>query len=233
MSDLANLLATTKLFGNENLSRLDSLLYNFCGDPIDSTMTPDPHNSFVIRSATFDDAAALAKLTHELLLYERNLSQTPREANPWAASLEELHKQLRLPNTRFFVAEKEQQVVGYLRAVIVGRTLPREELGWIGWSKDLIERFARWGFTFVMRRPRPAVQVESGYIAGTFVAEEARLLGIGRALATAAERWFSEQGLKNSELHVLFHNETARQMWEELGYEPLALGMRKNLQRGD
>ncbi|MBL8205666.1 MAG: GNAT family N-acetyltransferase [Blastocatellia bacterium] len=165
--------------------------------------------------------------------FERGLSSAPREANPWAASLEELHKQLRLPNTRFFVAEKDGQVVGYLRAVIVGRKLAREELGWIGWGKDLIERIARWGFTFVMRRPRPAVQIESGYIAGTFVAEEARQLGIGRALAIAAESWFSEQGLKNSELHVLFHNVTARQMWEELGYEPLALGMRKNLQRGD
>ena len=175
------------------------------------------------------DAAALATLTHELLIYERDVSSAPREVNPWAASLDELSKQLRLPNTRFFVAEKEQQVVGYLRAVIVGRKLPREELGWIGWLKDGIERAARWSFTFVMRRPRPAIQVESGYIAGTFVSLAARKLGIGRALATAAETWFSEQGLKNSELHVLFHNEAARQMWEELGYEPLALGMRKKL----
>jgi GNAT superfamily N-acetyltransferase len=193
-------------------------------------MTNDSHNSFVIRSATFDDAAALAKLTHELLLYERNLSNAPREANPWAASLDELHKQLRLPNTKFFVAQKDRQVVGYIRAVIVGRKLSRDELGWRGWAKDTIERLARWTFTFVMRRPRPAVQIESGYIAGTFVIEEARQLGIGRALVTAAERWFSEQGLKSSELHVLFQNETARSMWEELGYEPLALGMRKKLQ---
>lgn len=193
-------------------------------------MTNDPHNSFSIRNATFDDAAVIAKLTHDLLAYERDLSNAPREANPWAASLEETNKQLRLPNTRFFVAEKGGQVVGYLRAVIVGHTLPREELGWIGWSKNIIERIARWGFTKVMRRPRPAVQVESGYIAGTFVALEARQIGIGRALATAAETWFSEQGLKNSELHVLFNNETARSMWEELGYEPLALGMRKKLE---
>ena len=192
-------------------------------------MTHITHNSFTIRDATFADAAAIATLTRELLIYERDLSNTPREMNPWAASLDELNKQLRLPNTRFFVAEKEQQVVGYLRAVIVGRTLPREELGWTGWLKDVIERVARWGFTKAMRRPRPAVQVESGYIAGTFVAAESRQIGIGRALVTAAEKWFSEQGLKNCELHVLFNNETARSMWEELGYEPLALGMRKKL----
>lgn len=186
-------------------------------------------NTFIIRSATLEDAAALAKLTQQLLIYERELSETTNEMNPWAASVEELQKQLRTPNTRFFVAEREQRVVGYIRAVIVGRQLPREEIGWMQWGKTVIERLARWGFTFVMRRPRPVMQVESGYIAGAFVTNEARRLGIGAALARAAENWFSEQGLKNSELHVLFNNEAARRMWEELGYEPLALGMRKKL----
>jgi ribosomal protein S18 acetylase RimI-like enzyme len=187
------------------------------------------NHSFTIRCATLADAAAIATLTHELMTYERGLSQSTHEVNPWAGSVDELHKQLRQPNTRFFVAEREQQIVGFIRAVIVGRKLPREAIGWRQWLKDGIERAARWSFTFVMRRPRPAVQVESGYIAGTFVTVEARQLGIGRALAEAAETWFSEQGLKNSELHVLFHNEAARRMWEELGYEPLALGMRKKL----
>ncbi|MFN7927299.1 MAG: GNAT family N-acetyltransferase [Blastocatellia bacterium] len=192
-------------------------------------MNQETNNSFTIRSATLDDAAALARLTRELLTYERELSQTTNEVNPWAASVDELQKQLLAPNTQFFVAQFEREVVGYIRAVIVGRQLPREEIGWRRWLKDVIERLARWAFVFVMRRPRPALQVESGYIAGAFVALHARRLGIGGALARAAEQWFSEQGLKNSELHVLFHNEAARRMWEELGYEPMALGMRKKL----
>lgn len=192
-------------------------------------MTNETSPPFIIRSATLDDAAALAALTRELLIYERELSQTTNEVNPWAASIDELHKQLRAPSTHFFVAEQQQKIVGYIRAVIVGRQLPREEIGWLRWLKDVIERVARWGFVFVMRRPRPVMQVESGYIAGTFVTAQVRRLGIGSALAQAAENWFSEQGLKNSELHVLFHNESARRMWEELGYEPLALGMRKKL----
>jgi GNAT superfamily N-acetyltransferase len=192
-------------------------------------MTDDPNNMFVIRLAVMNDIAVIASLSRELMLYERQLSDSLHEMTPWAATIEELQKQFQVPNTRFFVAEKEGQVVAYLRAVIVGRPLPRAELGWKGWLKDGIERAARWGFTFAMRRPRPAVQIESGYIAGTFVRKEARQVGIGRALVTAAERWFSEQGLKNSELHVLFNNETARSMWEEFGYEPLALGMRKKL----
>lgn len=192
-------------------------------------MANDSGPSFIIRNATLEDAAALSTLTRELLVYERELSKTTNEMNPWAASTDEMQKQLLAPNTRFFVAEQQQQVVGYIRAVIVGLQLPREEIGWKRWGKDLVERLARWGFTFVMRRPRPAIQVESGYIAGTFVTPEARRLGIGGALAKAAEDWFSGQGLKNSELHVLFNNEAARCMWEELGYEPLALGMRKKL----
>lgn len=194
-----------------------------------SRMADNSGNTFIIRSASLEDAAALATLTRQLLIYERELSGTTNEVNPWAASVEELQKQLRTPNTRFFVAEQEQQVVGYIRAVIVGRQLPREEIGWMQWGKTVIERLARWGFTFVMRRPRPVMQVESGYIAGAFVTNESRRLGIGAALALAAEHWFSEQGLKNSELHVLFNNEAARRMWEELGYESLALGMRKKL----
>lgn len=192
-------------------------------------MATDTGNLFIIRSAALEDATALASLTRELLVYERELSKATNEVNPWAASIDEMQKQLRAPNTRFFVAEQQQQVVGYIRAVIVGRQLPREEIGWKRWGKAVIERLARWSFTFLMRRPRPAMQVESGYIAGTFVTIDARRLGIGGALAQAAESWFSEQGLKNSELHVLFHNEAARRMWEELGYEPLALGMRKKL----
>jgi GNAT superfamily N-acetyltransferase len=198
-----------------------------------SPMTNEPGKSFIIRSATVEDVPALAKLTRELLIHERDLSKTTNEMNPWAATINELEKQLRMPNTHFFVAERQAQVVGYIRAIIVGRKLSRAEIGWVRWTKDLIERAARWSFTFLMHRPRPALQVESGYIAGAFVITDARKLGIGRALAQAAESWFSGQGLKNSELHVLFNNEAARRMWEELGYEPTALGMRKKLQQGD
>ena len=192
-------------------------------------MTKQTLNLINIRPAVLADAASIAALTRELLSYEREMSRATAEINPWAASIEETLKQLQAPNTRFFVAEYEQKIVGYLRAVIVGTQLPREELGWRRWTKDVVERLARRSFTFVMRRPRPTVQILSGYIAGVYVAATARNRGIGRMLALAAEAWFSEQGLKNSELHVLYHNETARRMWEELGYEPLALGMRKKL----
>ena len=49
------------------------------------------------------------------------------------------------------------------------------------------------------------------------------------ALVTAAEEWFRAQGLAISELHVLYANESGRQFWEEAGYQPLAMGMRKKL----
>jgi ribosomal protein S18 acetylase RimI-like enzyme len=194
-------------------------------------MANEIRGAFCLRRATWEDAAVLAVLTRELLLCERALAQTTNELNPWAASIEELEKQLLAPNTCFFVAEREHEIVGYIKAVVVGSHLHRDDIGWVRWLKALLERAARRSYTFLMRRPRPAVQIESGYIAGIFVTKEARQLGIGRALALAAENWFSKQGLKSSELHVLFNNEVARRMWEELGYEPLALGMRKKFPR--
>lgn len=192
-------------------------------------MPNENHHSVSIRLATTADAAALAALTRELMQYERELAQETSTVNPWAATEDELRKQISLPNTNFFVAESETKIVGFLRAVVVGLELSREEIGVVGWLEAKLEKLAKWIFTKILRRPRPAVKVESGYIAGAYVQPGFRRCGIGRALATATEQWFQQQGLQHSELHVLFTNEAARAMWEELGYEPLALGMRKKI----
>ena len=80
-----------------------------------------------------------------------------------------------------------------------------------------------------LRRPRPNVEAAGGYIAGAFVRQDARRANAGRMLVAAAEDWLRTQGITNSELHVLYFNEGARRFWEEIGYEPLTLGMRKKL----
>jgi GNAT superfamily N-acetyltransferase len=192
-------------------------------------LTKKTENSFFVRAATLDDTIALAGFTREMLVYEQKLSGMTNELYPWAASVEEIEKQMRASNTRFFVAECGQRIVGFIRPIVFGRKLQRNEIGWRRWIEDLVERAIRQSFIFLMRRPRAAMQVQSGYIAGTFVAVDARGLGIGKALVAAAEEWFRLQGLKKSELHVLFNNEVARHMWKELGYEPLALRMQKKL----
>ena len=94
---------------------------------------------------------------------------------------------------------------------------------------DRVEQAARAAINWLLRRPRPNVEATGGYIAGAFVHPDARRLKIGRMLVAAAEEWLRVQGVTSAELHVLHVNEGAKQFWEEVGYEPLTLGMRKKL----
>lgn len=192
-------------------------------------MTSDNHNSLRIRAAQTEDATVLASLARQLLLYEKSLNETMGELTAWAASADELRKQLLRPSNRFFVAEKDGQVIGYVKVVVHGQQVSREELGLMRWLLDQIEQIARALVTFVLRRPRPNVEATGGYIAGAFVHPDARRASAGRMLLAAAEDWLRTQGITTSELHVLYANAGARQFWEEIGYEPLTLGMRKNL----
>ncbi|HZS04859.1 MAG TPA: GNAT family N-acetyltransferase [Blastocatellia bacterium] len=192
-------------------------------------MDKTQYNSLVVRVAAPADAAALAALARELLEYERSLNEYAGELTPWAASPDEMRKQIQRPGVRFFVAERNNELVGYIKAVIYGQRPRRGESGTLLWLEDVAERAARRVFDFVMRRPRPNLRLTGGYIAGAFVRNEARRSSIGRALITAAEDWFRSHGMETSELHVLYANDGARRFWEEIGYEPLAMGMRKVL----
>lgn len=189
-------------------------------------------NSLRIRAARDGDADALASLARELLVYEKSLNETMGELTDWAASADELRKQMLRPANRFFVAEKDGKVIGYIKVVIHGQQLTLQELGGMRWLLDRLEEMARSLVTFVLRRPRPNVEAIGGYIAGAFVHPEARRASAGRLLVAAAENWLRAQGIATSELHVLHFNEGARRFWEEIGYEPLTLGMRKKLREG-
>jgi GNAT superfamily N-acetyltransferase len=192
-------------------------------------MKASHHKSPAVRVAAPEDAERLAPLAHQLLVFERSLDEAAGELTPWAATAGELRKQIQQPNTRFFIAERDGELVGYLKAVIHGRALGSGEIGGARWLRGKIERAARRLFNFALRRPRPNVEIAGGYIAGAFVEPGARRTSVGRALVAAAESWFRVQGLATSELHVLYSNEGARRFWEEIGYQPIALGLRKKL----
>lgn len=182
-----------------------------------------------VRSAQRDDADALALLARALLEHEQQLNPHMGTLTPWAASPAELRKQMSLPHTHFFVAENAGEVVGYLKVVAVGLTGNHHILGSRGWLKEKCIKWARQAFDLVLRRPRPNVEQSGGYIAGIFVKPTTRRSHVGRALVSAAETWLRAQGLATGELQVLCANTTARQFWESLGYEPIALSMRKTL----
>jgi ribosomal protein S18 acetylase RimI-like enzyme len=192
-------------------------------------MTTHNQNPTIVRAASGADAVRLSALAHQLLLHERALNDEMGELTRWAATPEELRKQMLRPNTQFFVAEKEHELIGYLKVVIHGRPLTREEIGAARWLIDVIERTARGVFDLVFRRPRPNVEASGGYISGVFVQPADRRAGVGRRLIAAAEDWLRGQGVETSDLHVLHANQEAWRFWEDAGYKPLTLGMRKKL----
>lgn len=186
-------------------------------------------NNLLIRAAQTTDAEALAALSRQLLLYEKSLNETMGELTAWASTEAEIRKQLLRPNHQFFVAEKRGEVVGYIKVIVAGQQLAREELGMSRWMIDRVETAARNVVNFLLRRPRPNVEAIGGYIAGAFVRQDVRRAKVGQKLLAAAEDWLRAQGIASTELHVLFINEDARAFWQEAGYEPLTLGMRKKL----
>ncbi len=188
------------------------------------------HSLQTVRPARIEDAPAIARLARELLDYEHALNEMMGELTPWAANQTELVKQMMRPNTRFFVAEKYGEINGYLKVQVHGRRLARRELGTARWLTDLLERTGKRAVNFLLRRPRPNVEVAGGYIAGVFVRPELRRSNIGRLLVAAAEDWLRQQQIDSCELHVLTSNEIAMKFWQEIGYEPLALGMRKKIE---
>jgi GNAT superfamily N-acetyltransferase len=68
-----------------------------------------------------------------------------------------------------------------------------------------------------------------GYISELFLIEEARGMGVGRALIAACERWTREHGLKVMMIGVLPGNTRAKKVYEDAGFSTYALILRKYL----
>jgi GNAT superfamily N-acetyltransferase len=66
-----------------------------------------------------------------------------------------------------------------------------------------------------------------GFISELFVRPDARRRGTGRALVEAALDWFGRADVGSIELHVLVGNAGGRRFWEELGFVPELLQMRR------
>jgi GNAT superfamily N-acetyltransferase len=66
-----------------------------------------------------------------------------------------------------------------------------------------------------------------GFISELFVRPDARRRGTGRALVEAAFDWFRRADVGSIELHVLVGNAGGRRFWEQLGFVPELLQMRR------
>ena len=109
---------------------------------------------------------------------------------------ERIHSRLSDNYTNVFVAEIDNQIVGYILAVIVN-LLP-----------EMFE------------------QEYSGFIADVFVLPEYRKRNIGRALVQEAVSWFRGQGIEHYEWYVASQNITAVAFWRAVGGRNVMIRMR-------
>ncbi|HET7502359.1 MAG TPA: GNAT family N-acetyltransferase [Kofleriaceae bacterium] len=72
-----------------------------------------------------------------------------------------------------------------------------------------------------------AARPKVGFISELFVRPEARRRRAGRALVDAALAWFARADVGSIELHVLVGNDGARRFWEQVGFVPELLQMRR------
>ena len=70
---------------------------------------------------------------------------------------------------------------------------------------------------------------KEAYVYGVEIEEHARRRGFARAAFLELERVARERGLHQVGLHVFGHNHGARRLYEELGFEPTSITMRKIL----
>lgn len=69
----------------------------------------------------------------------------------------------------------------------------------------------------------------TGYILGIYVEPELRGIGLGKALIKAAEDWCRDRGLLSISLNVGRYNKSAKQLYEESGFQERSTVMRKDL----
>lgn len=90
----------------------------------------------------------------------------------------------------------------------------------LGWVVTLVDE----GEIYVVENQR-----RTGFIAELFVVEDARGMGVGRALIAAAETSFKVRGLPIASIAVLAGNKRAREVYEAAGFEAYTIFLRKKL----
>lgn len=169
---------------------------------------------FRLRPARRGDLPALTQLFRQHLEYHAALD--PRYTPGSDAQLSSfLSSHLDYPESVILVAETAAGLQGYLVAQMRKGSRPPT---W--WSR-------------LWLRLRPGQELfrsePVGYIIDCFVRAESRRQGLGRALVGEAVAWCRRQGAVEMELGVLPANEVGRQFWEQMGFRPCRIEMRREL----
>ncbi|MFM2485504.1 GNAT family N-acetyltransferase [Celerinatantimonas yamalensis] len=153
----------------------------------------------VIRSAQESDLDALTMLNQQI--GQIHFDQMPEAFDaPSAADRQFLVNVLKNNTHRFFVAQRGQQVIGFITATITqNETIP-----------------------FLVKFPICRI--------GSIVVDEHhRSRGVGRALMNAVHQWAREQGAKQVRLEVMAFNHKAHQFYTTLGFSQHSFIMAKPL----
>lgn len=145
-----------------------------------------------IRAATSSDIDALLRLSHQIGAL--HFEQAPHAfVAPSLAEREFMLNALNDPARLFLLAQRDNQIVGFITAIIAkNEAVP-----------------------FLLKDPICRV--------GTLVVDEnERTSGIGRMLMTQCQQWAKQQGAIQMRLEVMSFNYDAQAFYEKLGFAVLS-----------
>ncbi len=153
-------------------------------------------------------------------------AELPRERAICAGFILELQRfeHAIAPNRRLDAAVAEEHLEPLLRKVA-------ERGGEIFVAEDALGAVAGWAVVHETQDEIYVVAQERrlAYIAELFVAAAARGTGMGRALIAACTDWARGRGIATIEIGVLAGNARARAVYEDAGFVPYAVQLRRKL----
>jgi ribosomal protein S18 acetylase RimI-like enzyme len=73
------------------------------------------------------------------------------------------------------------------------------------------------------------IQSRFGYIVDLWIEEAFRKQSVAPALLAEADQWFKSQGVSRVQLYVDVRNQRGQKFWEQVGYAPFEIVMRKDV----
>ncbi len=150
----------------------------------------------MIRQATAKDLAVLARMSNKLSLLEHEIDPLIR-IMPVAQAKRNYAKKLHSRNARFFVAEENNKIVGFI-------------YGTISPAPDYLLKHKT-----------------TGFLDSAFVEQAYRKQGIGKQLVTTLLAWFASRNTAFIHLTVLAKNVQSVAAWRKMGFDDYVIRMKR------
>jgi len=171
----------------------------------------------IIRPATVADLPRLVVLVQQEIAYQRQLKPF-FDLVPHIDWGHFMQRKLQNPSERVLVAERDEQLVGYIDVRAPYHASPPRSL------RASVRRLLGRRPTAAIVQPRNV-----GWIEDCYVAPQVRRQGVGRALVQAGLTWLQARSVKHVELAVLVVNREGMTFWEKQGFAPVRLLMSREI----